>query len=89
MKPSISQSRFLKLALAMDFAKGEDYTAAWMTKLTSTGTVMLESFPRGMGKSWSMHNIMHWPYTPQRSSRKRHHKAKAQPNRGPRGNNPW
>lgn len=24
-----------------------------------------------------------------RSCRERHHKAKAQPNRGPRGNNPW
>lgn len=89
MKPSPFQTRMINAALSLDYAKGEDYTSAVLAKVMSTGVVMFELYPRGIGKSWGMYDMMHWPYTPQRSSRNRHHKANAQPNCGPRGNNPW
>lgn len=98
--PRPYQSSVIKTAIAMDFAKGEDFMSAVLAKLSSDGTVMIEQihhFARGMGKSYmrqtihslsDMYAAMKDPY-PSRSGRNRHYKAKAQPNCGPRGNNPW
>ena len=51
-----------------------------------TGTVMYEIRMHDDMLDWTTHP---WIYKTPRSMRSRHHKAKAQPNCGPRSNNPW
>lgn len=89
MKSGYNPSRIF----SFDYAAAEDHMAAVFAKLSSTGTVMIEQihhFPRGMGKSYGLYDMIDWTrYKFPRSTRNRHHKAKAQPNCGPRGNNPW
>lgn len=79
--------------IGMDFSHLEDYTAGVLAKVAIDGTAVIQHtwiMGRGMGKSFGMHDMIDWTrYKPTRSTWNRHHKAKAQPNRGPRGNNPW
>lgn len=54
--------------------------------LLMTGTLMYEVRLHNDNLSMITHP---WIYKSPRSKRSRHHKAKPQPNCGPRGNNPW
>jgi hypothetical protein len=93
MKLNSNQTRLLTATLALDFAKGEDYMSAVMAKITTMGTVMIEQrfvWPRYVPTVHGLYDMMQWPVIkPPKNRRSRHHKAKAQPNCGPRGNNPW
>lgn len=78
--------------IGIDYSALEDRMVAAFATMARDGTVVIEHIfefprrPRIMGM-WDMYA---WPTMPTpRNKRNRHHKAKAQPNRGPRGNNPW
>lgn len=86
--------------ISMDFSKLEDYTVATYAVVMRDGVVAIKDInriSRGTGKSYMRYTIhslsdmyaaLKDPY-PTRAGRNRHYKAKAQPNCGPRGNNPW
>jgi hypothetical protein len=85
----LSPMRYPIIVTGIDFSHLEDYMTAVYAVGVREGTVLFEA-ARGMGKSYGMFDMIDWTRVKQtRSKRNRHHKAKAQPNCGPRGNNPW
>jgi hypothetical protein len=75
----------------MDFSHLEDYMTTIYAVGLRDGTVMFQApFHAGKGKIWGMYDMIDMRHFKQtRNKRNRHYKAKAQPNCGPRGNNPW
>ena len=89
----LSPRMYPAIVTGIDFSHLEDYMTAIYAVGLREGTVMIQDcvhLPRGMGKSYGMVDMIDWTRVQQtRSKRNRHYKANAQPNCGPRGNNPW
>jgi hypothetical protein len=83
------------IVTGIDFSHLEDYMTAIYVVGLRDGTVMIKDILRipksaGKGKIWGMRDMIDMRHFKQkRNKRNRHYKAKAQPNCGPRGNNPW
>lgn len=89
LDPGLHQARII----SMDFSKLEDYTVAVMAALSKTGTVMIENIIRVPFRKPKIHSFYDMidmsRYEVPRYAHNRHHKAKAQPNRGPKPRCEW
>lgn len=80
------------MMVALDFNKLEQHiVATYQTDNVPTSKPVLFNMRYATArKIYGMYDFIDCTVVrPVRSARVRHHKAKSQPNRGPRGNNPW
>lgn len=72
--------------LAIDPARGSDFTAGVLARIGLAGDVVIEHV-------WLFDSMSNYTLSkavlPVRAQRNRHHKRKSQPNRGPQGGNQW
>lgn len=94
----LEPGRYQARTIGIDFSHLEDRMVAAFAIALRDGTVMIKQtfdIPRGSSKPYmhtihGLYDMIDWTQLrPSRNKRNRHYKAKAQPNCGPRGDNPW